>query len=103
MTSVYTSEKITRLQKLLAGAKQIIITSHRSPDGDSMGCSLGLYHFLKKQGFPVVVCHPDVSPSFLHWMPGMQEIVLLESEPEKVKSLFDKADLIFCLDYHHPN
>lgn len=103
MTSVYTSEKIKQLEQLLAAAKQIVITSHRSPDGDSMGCSLGLYHFLKKQGFTVVVCHPDVSPSFLHWMPGMNEILLLENEPDKVKSLFDKADLIFCLDYHHPN
>lgn len=103
MTTVFTAPKMADLDKYLHDAGSIIITSHKSPDGDSMGCSLGLFHFLKKQGYPVTVCHPDVAPSFLHWMPGSDEILLLESEPERVKELLDKADLIFCLDYHHPS
>ena len=28
-------------------ATKIIITSHKSPDGDSVGSSLGLYHFIE--------------------------------------------------------
>jgi phosphoesterase RecJ-like protein len=103
MTSIFTSEKITALRKLLEEAKLIVITSHRSPDGDSIGCSLGLYHFLKRLGYPVVVCHPDIAPGFLQWMPGIKDIALLESEPEIVKPLLADADLIFCLDYHHPS
>jgi phosphoesterase RecJ-like protein len=59
-----TPAKIPHLNQLLREAKQIVITSHRSPDGDSMGCSLGLYHYLKKQNFPVVVCHPDIHRHF---------------------------------------
>ncbi|MBI3134678.1 MAG: DHH family phosphoesterase [Bacteroidetes bacterium] len=94
---------MTELVRLMSRAKSIVITSHKSPDGDSMGCSLGLFHFLLKQGYPVTVCHPDMAPSFLHWMPGSEHIVLLESEPEKAKKLLENADLIFCLDYHHPS
>jgi phosphoesterase RecJ-like protein len=103
MSEIFEPAKIEHLNQLLREAKQIVITSHRSPDGDSMGCSLGLYHYLKKQNFPVVVCHPDISPSFLHWMPGADEILLLERDTKKVEDLIAKADLIFCLDYHHPN
>jgi bifunctional oligoribonuclease and PAP phosphatase NrnA len=103
MTTVFTAPKIAELVNYLGEAKSIIITSHKSPDGDSMGCSLGLFHFLKKQGYPVTVCHPDVAPSFLHWMPGFEEVILLESEPERVKGLIENAGLIFCLDYHHPS
>lgn len=103
MTSVFTSEKVKHLAQLISSAKHILITSHKSPDGDSIGCSLSLYHFLKKQGFPVFVCHPDIAPSFLQWMPGINDILLLETDTEKVKSHFEQADLIFGLDYHHPN
>jgi len=103
MNKIYTANHILELNKLLQKAKLIVITSHKSPDGDSMGCSLALYHYLKKQGFPVQVCHPDVSPSFLHWMPAVNDIVLLEKEPEKVRNLISTADVIFCLDYHHPS
>lgn len=103
MTKVFTTELISEVDKLIREARSIVITSHKAPDGDSMGCSLGLYHFLKKQGYPVTVCHPDIAPSFLHWMPGSDEIKLLEKSGDEVKKLLAEADLIFCLDYHHPS
>jgi len=103
MTTVFTDSKIATLTQYLQQAKSIIITSHKSPDGDSMGCSLGLFHFLQKQGYPVTICHPDIAPAFLQWMPGIEKVRLLETEPDAVKDLIEKADLIFCLDYHHPS
>ena len=36
--------------KLLADAKTIILTSHIRPDGDSIGSTLGLMHFLRARG-----------------------------------------------------
>lgn len=84
-------------------SKNIVITSHKSPDGDSIGSSMGMYNFLKGMGKEVVVCHPDPFPSFLAWVEGVDSIVDFESQSEKVTELIEKADLVFALDYNHPS
>lgn len=84
-------------------AKNIVITSHKSPDGDSIGSSLGLYQFLTAIGKSSVVCHPDEAPLFLTWLPGAHDIAILEKDKLKVQQFISKADLIFCLDYNSPD
>jgi len=86
----------------IQNATNIIITSHKSADGDSIGCSLGLLHFIEKLGKKATICHPDPAPSFLYWLDS-SPIVLMTEEPEKVTSLMEEADLIFCLDYNATN
>ncbi len=95
-----TKEKIELLHTQIAGAKKIVITAHKSPDGDSIGSSLGLYHYLKQINPNVVICHPDKAPYFLHWMPGFDQIISLEESGQLVEDSFKSADLIFCLDYN---
>lgn len=80
-------------------ASNIIITAHKSADGDSIGSSLGLLYFIEKLGRKAVVCHPDKAPDFLSFL-DLSSIVLMSDEPEKVTQLFQQADLIFCLDYN---
>ena len=84
----------------IKSSEKIVITSHRSPDGDSIGSSLGLYHFIEAIGKKAQVCHPDPCPNFLNWMKGEVEIVDFDSDPEIVKTALSEADLIFCLDYN---
>lgn len=103
MSTTFTKEKIQQLSKYIDSAKSIVITAHKSPDGDSIGSSLGMYHYLKKLGKHVTVCHPDIAPSFLHWMDGIADILTLESHADQVKKLLQESDLIFCLDYNHPS
>jgi phosphoesterase RecJ-like protein len=86
--------------KLAEGNHQIIITSHRSPDGDSIGSSLALYHYLLKKGHKVNVVVPDTFPMFLSWLPGTSDILIYEKNKEKIDKLVDKATIIFCLDYN---
>lgn len=81
-------------------ANSIVITSHRSPDGDSVGSSAAFYHLLRNMGKFPVVCHPDPAPSFLSWVKDGLQWLDHEAEPESVKSKMDQADLIFCLDYN---
>ncbi|UKN01888.1 bifunctional oligoribonuclease/PAP phosphatase NrnA [Paracrocinitomix mangrovi] len=94
------SNKIQSLKDLLNQSANILITAHKSPDGDSVGSSLGLYHYLKVKGYNVNICHPDVAPDFLHWLIGHDEIYNLDDHKEKVTEIFANADLIFCLDYN---
>jgi bifunctional oligoribonuclease and PAP phosphatase NrnA len=88
---------------LVNQAQSIVITSHKSPDGDSIGSSLALFHVLKKWGKKVTVVHPDPSPSFLHWVPGQETIIDAETKQELAFQKIQEADLIFCLDYNEPS
>ena len=101
--STFTKEKIAQLNQFISSANNIVITAHKSPDGDSVGSSLAMFHYLKKLNKSVTICHPDVAPSFLHWMEGTSDILTLENNNEEVKKLIKEADLIFCLDYNHPS
>lgn len=91
-----------QIETEIQNANHIVITSHKSADGDSIGCSLGLLHFIEKLGKKVVVCHPDAAPTFLYWLDS-SPILLMSDEPEKVTEEFKKADLVFCLDYNTSN
>jgi phosphoesterase RecJ-like protein len=92
-----------RIMQQVDGAERIVITSHKSPDGDSIGSSLALYHFLRAYGKNPVVCHPDAAPNFLTWMPGGHDILHFDHAPERVAEKMAEADLIFCLDYNASN
>ncbi|MFK7775808.1 MAG: bifunctional oligoribonuclease/PAP phosphatase NrnA [Saprospiraceae bacterium] len=83
----------------IQAASHIVITAHKSADGDSIGSSLGLLYFIEKLGKKAVVCHPDKAPSFLSWL-DTSAIILMEENPEEVTAQMEKADLIFCLDYN---
>lgn len=89
-----------QIEAEILAASQIVITAHKSPDGDSIGSSLGLYHFIKKLGKNCTICHPDPAPNFLIWMENIDSILTLKSDVAAVEEKFEKADLIFCLDYN---
>lgn len=91
-----------KVKEIFAEQKKIVITTHRGPDGDAMGSSLGLYHFLKAKGQEDVnVVVPDAYADFLNWLPGNDQVVVFESKnKERAKELCNNADVIFSLDYN---
>lgn len=95
--------KIQELKEHFTTKKNIVITAHKSPDGDSIGSSLALYHYFLKKGHEVTVCHPDPAPYFLNWLEGINEVKSLEMNQEEVKEAIEGADIIFCLDYNTLN
>jgi bifunctional oligoribonuclease and PAP phosphatase NrnA len=102
--SIFAAFKITmniykKITSEILGASNIVITSHKSADGDSIGCSLGLLSFIEKLGKKAVICHPDPAPEFLYWL-ETSKIVLMSAHPEQVTEAMQSADLIFCLDYN---
>ncbi len=73
---------------------------HQKPDGDAMGSTLGLYHFLKSLGHDATVISPTNWADFLNWMPGVKEVIDFEKNKERSKALIHSADIIFCLDFN---
>jgi phosphoesterase RecJ-like protein len=84
----------------LEGKKNIVITTHPSPDADALGSSLALYHFLSGRGHSITVFTPTDYPEFLFWMPG-HEVVLPYGEKtnKAITGAIQSADIIFCLDF----
>lgn len=93
-------EKYKAIVEAIKEANRIVITSHKSPDGDSIGSSLGLQNFIKNLGKESVVCHADKGSLSLTWIAGAHDIVTFEETPDKARELYKNADLIFCLDYN---
>jgi len=90
---------ITDVLPLLQEPKKIWITTHHKPDGDALGSTLGLYHYLRQKGHEPVVVSPSEVPDFLLWLPGIDTVLNFESEPKTCLKQLQEADLIFCLDF----
>ena len=73
---------------------------HQKPDGDAMGSTLGLYHFLNKLGHSCTVISPTNWAAFLDWMPGCDKVLDYESQTAKADTLIADAEWIFCLDFN---
>lgn len=95
-----TKQDIDAIKALLILPKNIIIVPHKNPDGDALGSTLGLYHYLVKSNHKVTVIAPNDYPDFLKWMPGNETVVIYESDRKNSESLIEKADLIFTLDFN---
>ena len=80
--------------------QKIVVTLHQKPDGDAMGSTLGLYHFLIQFGHEVNVISPTNWADFLKWMPGCASVLDYEKESKKSDVLIENADWIFCLDFN---
>jgi phosphoesterase RecJ-like protein len=97
------SNQFKKIVESISIAENIVIVSHKSPDGDSIGSSLALYHFIDKLGKQSTVCHPDSAPLYLTWVAGAHDIVLFENQRDRTIELLTNADLIFCLDFNSPD
>lgn len=100
LTKVIEQAKIDHFTKWFERADKIVIVSHVSPDGDAIGSSLGLAHFLDSQDKTVNVIVPNVFPDFLKWMPGSKDILLYDRYKEFADKLIAEADVICCLDFN---
>ena len=101
LTKVIDSVKINKLQTYIKKGEKFVIVTHEMPDGDAIGSSLGLYHYLMlfdKKSIKVVV--PNKFPEFLNWMPGASDIVIYELYHDFAIQLIEEADVLFCLDFN---
>lgn len=81
----------------------VVVVSHVNPDGDAVGSTLALSFFLRKLGVNVNVVLPNDFPSFLSWIPGIEDVIIFDKDSEKAVELFNNADLFFSwiLIWHH--
>lgn len=85
---------------LLATPKKIAVIPHRSPDGDAMGSTLGMYHFLKKTGHSPTVVSPNEFPGFLAWLPASETVEIFEKDKKKTGKILKDAELVIVMDFN---
>lgn len=92
--------QIKEVNNLLSKGSKIAIVTHRNPDGDAMGASLALYHYLNLKGYSTTFVSPTYFGNFLKWMPGNEEAINFLEKPDCSKNKLNEADVIFCLDFN---
>ena len=93
-------ENIATLKLKLSVPQDIVITSHRNPDGDAIGSSLAMYHYLVRHGHSVKMIVPSEYPFIFEWMPAIKEMLVFDIDQEKCLEEMKEASIIFCLDYN---
>lgn len=103
LTNIINNDLVVNARKLIDNAHHIVIIGHVSPDGDAVGASLALYHYLKEINLESTVIYPNRYPAFLNWMPGIDAAVIMEENHQLAVQLFKQADLICCVDFNSIN
>lgn len=101
--AILESPDFRRLQeKIQKGGENILIISHRNPDGDAMGSSLAMYNFLAQTKNTVNLMVPNDFPAFLKWMRSAGQTVIYSRQEEKAVKLLKATTILFTLDFNDP-
>ena len=98
--NIFNETDVERLKATIRDNNFFVLTCHAGPDGDALGSTLSMAHYLKVLGKEAVVVAPDAYPDFLAWMPDSQEIVRFDKARDKAELMIAAADVIFAMDYN---
>jgi phosphoesterase RecJ-like protein len=91
---------IEELKSFLEKPRNIVIVGHINPDGDAMGSTLALKHYLAKKGHIITVVVPNEYPEFLHWLPGSNDTYRFDWQNNQSQKAINASDIIFLLDFN---
>lgn len=100
---MFNTHELSEIKKILNPQNKIVIITHYNPDGDAIGSSLGLKHYLNAKGIDAEVVVPNDFPKFLKWMPDAKKITIADYKQKKASDLIKNADIIFILDFNTPS
>ena len=89
-----------QIKDLIGFPQDIVITSHRNPDGDAIGSTLALAAFLRKMNHTVQVILPSEYPDVYGFLKGIDDILIYDLEPARSDEYIKNAKLTFCLDFN---
>ena len=101
--------------RMVADAQTVILTSHIRPDGDSVGSTLGLMHYLREQGKDARVLIDDEIPRIFGVLPGVEQIarpadgarytadllIVCDVELKRTGAVLDAVDAVRVLNIDH--
>ena len=100
LTAILSQEQLHAVSDFISGHTRFAVLTHTSPDGDAMGSSLAMRHYLKDMGKQAQVIVPNAFPTFLEWLPGAAEDLNYETQKAEADKVLDEVDAIICTDFN---
>ena len=98
--NMISEQNIAAVADAVKSGNRFVVLAHKNPDGDAVGSTLALCHYLRSIGKDAVVVLPNAFPVFLSWMPGTDGVLLYDTEKERCDNAIAAADVLFCLDFN---
>src|SRR5574344_564593 len=92
------NKDIQQLKSLINEAKTITIITHFNPDGDAIGTTVGLYHYLKLIGKESVIIIPNQIPQNIMFILKDVSYIISENKFQDAKKRLKITDLLFVVD-----
>lgn len=97
------SGNICTFERMTGEAERICIVTHMKPDGDAMGSSIAMYHYLRNLGKSPKIILNDPYPSYLSFLVSedmSDDIIIYEGRPAEACAAIKESDLAICLDFN---
>lgn len=82
----------------LRSAERVLLTGHRSPDGDCVGAALALAALAERLGASATILNRDPAPANLHHLPGVERVAVADALPDGFEDEFDLVVTVECPD-----
>lgn len=86
----------------LRAARRILLTGHRSPDGDCLGSELALAALARRLGLAATIVNRDPAPDNLAALPGADEVMVLDALPADLVQRHDLVVTVECPGLDRP-
>ena len=106
LQTIIDPQSVSKFAAWVEQYQKFVILGHTSPDGDAVGSTLALYHYLQSKGKQAQVVMPNVFPDFLKWLPGSDSVIFYRNASrsrknvERVEQVIREAEVICCLDFN---
>lgn len=90
--------QVRELHSMIMESSVITIVSHTHADGDAIGSSLGMRHFLRMLGKDAEVILPEPVDNNLRFMVPSGELLSGTGCPSESKERLERSDMIICQD-----
>jgi len=81
--------------------KNIVVISHKNPDGDAIGSASAMAQLFMKLGKKTTIALPNALQENFLWVPLAQQIYYFDKNIDRSKKILAQADLFICLDFNH--
>jgi len=86
----------------LRSAGRVLLTGHRSPDGDSIGSALALAALAERLGAVATILNRDPAPANLSRLPGAGRVAVGDALPAGFEDEFDLVVTVECPGLDRP-
>lgn len=94
------NNELSTIKNLLSPKAKVVLLTHYNPDGDAIGSTLGMKHFLRNIGIESTIVVPNDFPKFLKWMPEAKKIIIADYKRKLAAETIAEADVLFILDFN---